>query len=395
MPRQAHPPFRAGQRVKPSSVLIVSPIASHPATQGNSARIMAVGAELMRRGIVADFLYYGMEGLTAEQSTGMRGFWNRFTFMKSLPLMRPSLPDAWGLDDWCPEDLCQQVEAACQRQRYDAVLVNYVWMSKVLERVQGPLKIIDTHDLFGDRHKVAQSAGLEPRWYFTTAEEERRGFQRADIVLGIQDNETETIAKRFDGLAFTVGHPAEPRFLVDVPRAKPFFNFGYLGSGNPFNVASIKALDGALSGRANVQWALAGSISNRKLTLKSQPTRLGTVDRLADFYDNVECVLNPMIGGTGLKIKTIEALAYGARIIGTKDAFEGLAPTHALHMLDTVEDIALAMQDYLDSAALREELARETFELFARYLARVTEQFDSLAHIIRSGSAILPRPVAA
>ena len=381
--------------MKPSIVLIVSPIASHPATQGNAARILAAGAELMRRGIMVDFLYYGMEGLSPEQSFDMRGFWNRFTFMKSLPLKQPSLADAWGLDDWCPDELCRQVEAACARQRYDAVIVNYVWMSKVLERIRGPLKIIDTHDLFGDRHRVAETAGLEPRWFFTTLAEEKRGFARADVVIGIQNTESNAIRQRYDGLTLTVGHPAEPRFLLDAPKADPFFTFGYLGSGNPFNVASIKALDDALSRQPQLQWALAGSISNRKLVLKSQPMRLGAIDRLSKFYDNVECVLNPMIGGTGLKIKTIEALSYGARIIGTRDAFEGLDPDHPLHKLETMEELARAMHDYVGSAKLRAELAEESFRMFARYMSDVSEHFDTFAGVIRSGAAIVTRSNAA
>jgi hypothetical protein len=372
--------------MKPCSVLICSPIPSHPATQGNAARIQAVAEQLRARGIVPDFFYYGMEGLAPDQTEAMQRFWNRFIFMKSLPLPQSSLARTWGLDDWCADALCEQVRLLCERHPYDAVIVNYVWMSKLLERLPVPLKILDTHDLFGDRHRVAEQAGMEPRWFFTTPGEEDRGFARADVVIGIQANETAAIRRRFSGTAITVGHPAEPHFLMRRPPGEPFFSFGYLGSGNPFNLASIAALDKALCASEPMDWVLAGSICRQRLALGSKPFRMGMVDRLEDFYDNVGCVINPMIGGTGLKIKTIEALSYGRPIIGSVDAFEGIASDHPFHRLGDIAEFADAMRAYRDSQAIRDELQRETYAVFARYMAGVTGDYDGLAALIRGAS---------
>jgi hypothetical protein len=64
------------------SVLIVSPIASHPADQGNAARIRAVATELRRRNITPDFFYYGMEGLSQDQFEAMSQYWRRFFILK-------------------------------------------------------------------------------------------------------------------------------------------------------------------------------------------------------------------------------------------------------------------------------------------------------------------------
>ena|SRR6266403_2215176 len=159
----------------PSRLLVVSPVVTHPATHGNSARIQALGQQLLSRSIAAEQLYYGMEGLTAWQEAGMSAFWSRFHFVKSTPLPPPSLGSSWGVDDWCPDQLCERVRSLHARHRYAAVLVNYVWMSRALVGLDDVLRIIDTHDLFADRHLVCEAAGLEPRWFFTTAAEESRG----------------------------------------------------------------------------------------------------------------------------------------------------------------------------------------------------------------------------
>jgi Glycosyl transferases group 1 len=68
---------------------------------------------------------------------------------------------------------------------------------------------------------------------------------------------------------------------------------------------------------SDLSWLIAGTILRRGLPLVSRPFRLGVVERLEYFYAMVDCIVNPMIGGTGLKIKTIEALGYGRPIIGT------------------------------------------------------------------------------
>lgn len=369
--------------MSPLKILVVSPIPSHPAVQGNSVRIQAFGLELKRRGVRADFLYYGMEGLSKEQAEVMIGFWHRFFFVRSQPLARPTFARSWGIDDWCADQLCDTVKDLVSVHQYDAVIVNYVWMSKVLAGFDGPLKLIDTHDLFGDRHLTAEEQSLEPRWFFTTIDEEHRGFERANVVIGIQQRESEQIQKRFSGPVVTVGHPVELGFLRRPHTEHPSFTFGYLGSGNPWNVRSVLAIDSALAQERVARWALAGTISRRRLTLQSHPFLLGVVDQVERFYDVVECVLNPMLGGTGLKIKTIEAIAFGKPVIGTRDAFEGLRTEHAFHQLDTIDDMIDAMKAYTTSGALREELVLSSRALFVRYMAEVTRSYDDLVSLIR------------
>ncbi|MGV6875743.1 glycosyltransferase [Pseudochelatococcus sp. B33] len=367
-------------------ILVVSPVPSHPANQGNAARILAFGRELQLRGAVLDYLYYGMEGLTNDQRTAMSAFWHRFFFLASSPNKRPSYASRWGIDDWCPEELCNTVKDLVRTHRYDAVVVNYVWMSRVLVDLDIPCKVIDTHDLFSDRHKILEQNDLDPRWFFTSADEERKGFERADIVIGIQENESARIRAMQGSQVVTIGHVIAPHFLLGHHKEESFFLFGYLGSANPWNVRSVRELDAALAAETEdpLSWALAGTICRRDLHLKSGPYKMGLVDTLADFYRNVDCVINPMIGGTGLKIKTVEALSFGSPVIGTLDAFEGLPARHALHALATVEDMVEAMKDYRSIPALRTDLLRASRELYFHYMADVSRQYDHLAAMLKN-----------
>jgi hypothetical protein len=326
-----------------------------------------------------------MEGLSGDQRAAMTGFWNRFHFMPSLAVARPSFAECWGVDDWCPAELVDAVQKVWREGRHDAVIVNYVWMSRVLTGIDGALRILDTHDLFGDRHLISRQTGLEPRWFFTSQAEEDRGFGRADIVIGIQDEEAAAIRRRFPGEVLTVGHAMEPRFLTEELPADPPLMFGYLGSANPWNVRSIAAMDAQLE-EADLEWAIAGTILRRNPVLRSNPVRLGVLPTVDQFYRQVRCVLNPMLGGTGLKIKTVEALAYGRATIGTRDAFVGLPTRHPAHGLEGVAEMTSFMREYRRSLALRQELLEASLGLYLDYLAKVGDEYDRLVQ-----SAGLPR----
>ena len=361
-------------------LLVVSPAPSHPADQGNSARIQGLGAALMARGVVCDFLYYATEGCSPAQRAAMAGFWHALHVLPPVPTGSMGFPGLWALDDWCDASVVEHVAALQRRWRYDAVLVNYVWMSRVLEAVPEACRIIDTHDLFGDRHLVALAAGIDPSWFFTSVAEEGRGLGRADLVLAIQEEEAETLRQRSPAPVATVGHLPRLGFLEAAPSPHRRAPFGYFGSANPWNLASVRALDAALAGEAGLPWLLAGRILQRRdLSLASAPLRLPQVPDPADFYQSVDCVLNPMVPGTGLKIKTVEALAHGMPVLGTRHAFSGLPAEHPGHCAADVPAMVALMREWRDEAAFRDGLARASRLMALRYAAALAIQQDALA----------------
>ena len=376
---------------RPPRVLIVSPIASHPADQGNAARIQAMGRELMARGVVCEFVYYATEGCAPEQEAAMAGFWRGgFHLVPPQPVARAGMPGVWALDDWCPAFLADRVARLHRSGRHDAVLVHYVWMSRVLEGVDGgALRVLDTHDLFGDRHLAAREQGLDPSWFFTTRGEEARGLARADLVLAIQEAEAAVLRQRSAAPVLTLGHMPPLRFLAGggAEPPPPRAAFGYLGSANPWNVASVRALDAALADAPDLPWLLAGQITRRDLRLRSRPVVLGPVREPEEFYRAVECVLNPMAGGTGLKIKTVEALAAGLPVLGTRDAFAGLPAEHPGHGAADVADLVELMREHRRSAAFRAGLRRASRLLALRCAAAAARQYDELAALLARAAA--------
>lgn len=367
---------------KKPRILLVSPTHTHPPRQGNSARILAFGREMRRRGYAIDLLYYKIDYWSGNTAIAMRAEWDSLHLIEPQPHRTQARASHWGLDDWCPDTLVHYVRHLCQQHRYQAVVVNYVWLSRVLEVVDNAVKVIDTHDVFGGRAELALASGVEPSWFFTSPEEEAAGLDRADVILAIQNEERDLLASRTHRPVYTVGHPVHATYRP-IPATDTAI-FGYFASANPWNLASVRALDQELAHTVHAMpWVMAGSICRSVTNLRSSPRIMGMVQSPADFYDKVSCVLNPMLAGTGLKIKTVEALAHGRPLIGTREAFRGLESYHPMQSLDTIEDMAMAMTEFAYSGALRAELAATCARTYVAYMAATQSAYDDFAALIR------------
>jgi hypothetical protein len=367
-------------------VLIVTPVFTHPPIQGNAARVRALGRQLKRHGFTVDVLHYALDSGPPEALSAMRAEWSLVETVEAKPHRRMTYPSCWGLDDWCPDQMVEAVRRLTVQTSYAAVIVNYVWMTRCFEGVEGgSLRILDTHDVFGDRHLLGRYYGINPNWFFTTAVEENRGFDRADLVIAIQDAEARSIALRTTSSVTTVGHPVPPAFLALTDSHFKVATFGYLGSANPWNQRAVANLDAAAVRQGGLDWAIGGTICGMGLPLESVRYVFGVVDRPEDLYRHVDCCLNPMESGTGLKIKTIEAIAYGRPVIGTRVAFEGLDARHAFHQIEDAEGIVAAASDYVRSEWVRAEVANASRRLYLGYMDGVRRQYADLAEMIRTG----------
>jgi hypothetical protein len=68
--------------------------------------------------------------------------------------------------------------------------------------------------------------------------------------------------------------------------------------------------------------------------------RLGPVGDLAPLYADARVVINPAVAGTGVKIKTLEALSHLRRVVTWPSGVDGLAPE--------VADLCVTVQDWYE-----------------------------------------------
>lgn len=102
----------------------------------------------------------------------------------------------------------------------------------------------------------------------------------------------------------------------------------YVGSDNEINIKSFlyfmnNILPIVKTRAPDVRVVLAGKICHH-LSRNSGAVLLGEVENLEDVYAGARIVINPAIMGTGLCIKSIEALGYGKPLVATPEGARGL-----------------------------------------------------------------------
>lgn len=236
-------------------------------------------------------------------------------------------PDALGIDEWYNEGLDQIVQRLFDKYEYGTVIVEYVFMSRALLKFPaGVFKVIDTHDIFTNRDAVFRREGVTETFFSTTQREEVRGFERADLLIAIQDNERDRIDEMTYTPTVTIGHKVNTYQIK--PRVPDRNNILYIGAGNSGNIDGIShfienVLPRVVEEVPDSRLILAGNICNHVPTAPHL-TKWGEVERKEDAYDQADVVINPGRVGSGLKIKNVEALGFAKPLVSTPHCAEGM-----------------------------------------------------------------------
>jgi glycosyltransferase involved in cell wall biosynthesis len=322
-----------------SRILVISPVPTHPADAGNRARVHVLTRTLRESGHDVYFMHVQFERGDIE---AMRTTWGdryvpieyarpqsgaRKLFRRVGRKLGWERAYRYGIDEWYDPALDDAIDAFNGRVDVDAVLVEYVFMSRALLRFSSDvLKVIDTHDVFSNRHVRYLSHNQAPAWFSCSPSEESRGLDRADTVLAIQEDEAADLRARTARRVVTVGHAVELRALPEsdiVPG-----RILSVGSANRINVRSLEWFVAEVLPRIRQQHpaaelAVAGTIC-RRIQALSGIRLLGRLEDLSQAYATAQVVVNPMQFGTGLKIKTLEALGHGRALVTTPCGAAGL-----------------------------------------------------------------------
>lgn len=370
-------------------LLWISPTPSHPQNAGNRAHIYAMAQKILAAGHSVSFLLYGQEYNSLESLKEMEAFWPEFYYVPHL-IPRRKKEKVWRIDDWFNEDIEAAVRFLQSQKSFDIAFCEYVFFSKCLEILPHTVfKVLDCHDRMSNRAELLMNLGIEPDFFYTTPEEEKKALDRADLVLAIQEEEQHFFESLTQTPVLELGYPITQKD-VTTRRRQAKLRVGYLASNNSLNQKSIfsflKALRKLPEIDKVIEVVVAGSICQSLEAVNV--TRLGVIENEALLYESVDIVINPMIGGTGLKIKTLSAISHGKPFLSMKAGTIGIPVTRPEHQCETLQelisflDILLHHPDGIDHAL--QQLKKETFLVLARYQNHYQTQCEkflfALAH---------------
>ena len=266
-----------------------------------------------------------------------RRFVRRLLLHGRIP--RPQLREEWAsgdvggnghIDTWCWPATCRVVERAVRRDRPFAVLAEYALLTKSFEGLPPQvLKVIDTVEVFFRNPERFDTPGLvAPR--VCSPESEALALSRADLLIGIQRNDTHQLRNLFPR-ARVITVPHAYRQLPRRPGGPERGSILYVGSSNPFNVHGLnefiaQAWPSIVARVPGATLRVVGSVPPEGHSGAKQVLHVGRVGdtELAREYQTAHVVVNPQVAGTGLKIKCVEALSSGCPLVTNRAGADGI-----------------------------------------------------------------------
>lgn len=304
-------------------ILIVSDITSNPVDAGNKQAIMTQVSYFKSLGHEVFYLYVdyrAYEGVD-EQIKLMQVQWKDHLFVYQTQLQRIKVKilnkihrlfniESYSCDEFYPWGLANYINKLYYHYHFDICIVNYYWLTRAFKKIHIPKKVLMTHDCF-----TYKNIKTGHDWMSTTPKEEGKAMQRADYILALQTDE----ATYFSYLAPNSTVLNIYNFYNYTFQPITFTkNILFLSGSNPHNIDGItwfieNIFPTIKKEFPSVKLIVGGSIC-KKIEHKYNEENIiykGYVDDIAAFYSLGDVVINPTRNGTGLKIKTFEALSFG------------------------------------------------------------------------------------
>jgi len=219
-----------------------------------------------------------------------------------------------------------------------AIIAVYIHMTTAMELLPNTvLKMVQTIDVHSRFQKEVIPYGIDiSNNRICTEEQEVELLNFADIVIAIQNEEKKIFEKMVpDRQVITVGLAADD--FAKVCKSPPEKNktILYVASGNPLNKHGLesflksswkKVYENVPGCRLDVVGGVCEIIEKQFKDTELFPhiNFHGKVDNIYSYYDNAALVINCTVLGTGLKIKSIEAISSGKAMVTTKAGVEGI-----------------------------------------------------------------------
>lgn len=275
---------------------------------------------------------------------------------------------------FAPPELIRLVGKLARKYQPQAVIVEYIFSSPVFSELPADtLKIIDTIDVFSRKEDQVLSYGIADP--LACSENEERGYlMRADVLIAIQSREAQLLKSLVPdrdivlaGIDLDVVSPAQ-----DESQAN---SIAVVASDNPLNVHGLSEFLSECWPTVKKAWPAAtlhvvGKVGNMCRVEDSAIRYSGWVDDLDRVYRDASVVINPTIAGTGLKIKSVQALAHGKPLVAWPLGVEGLDYEGTPPF-----KVCLSWTEFADAIVLLLRSDDERLKLSQRALSYATHEF--------------------
>jgi len=264
----------------------------------------------------------------------------------------------------CPRALIEKLELELASRPVVGLIASYanLWPLARAARRHDVLSVIDTHDVMHERAATLREQRIRPTGLLVPRDVEAQWLSEADLVLAIQAREAAVLGTLV-GLERVrcIGHGVDlPELTPNADDDRP--RVVMLGSNNRPNQHGLEwfrseAWPRVLRDVPEAELLVFGPLSRTAACTGPRVKAMGEVDDVRTAQESARVALNPVRAGSGLKIKSVDALAWGRALVTTSVGAEGLEAGAGRAFL--VADDAAAFAEHTvrllrDPAAARE-----------------------------------------
>jgi len=226
------------------------------------------------------------------------------------------------LPNYAFEGMQDELKHITEKTKYDFVLIGYVYWADLINEsnLKNTLKIVDVNDFCTLQHFYHNYGNIK---IGALLEEEIKRINLFDVALCISDDERWF----FSQFANKPSYYFIPQFFKKQPITFTHnfrFDILFIGSDNIHNQVSIKwffeRVYPLLTNKYTI--CIIGKITDY---VGEYPdlTKIKFVNNLTEIYNQVKISICPMLQGSGMKIKVVEALSYGKPVVCTNKGVDG------------------------------------------------------------------------
>lgn len=246
--------------------------------------------------------------------------------------------DIQKVDELYPFNFHSYVKQIQKKNNYDCCVINYYFLSKLFEKVHFSLEAINTHDYFSYKNLLI---GKSNTWLNTTADQEAKAMQRCKNIFALNREESVYFSKLSPR-----SHVYNVFSIFQYKQNKIVGNKDilFLSGPNVFNIEGIHwFVDNIFPKIVNrfpeVRLIIGGGICEELVDFQNKPhiVLFGIVENQEYFYSLADIAINPTFQGTGLKIKTFEAIAFDKVVMAHPHSKTGIYSEEQAPIFDSFD----------------------------------------------------------
>jgi len=295
------------------------------------------------------------------------------------------------------EALYEVIRHSLEKSSFDLVVFDSLYSAVFINELRKHSSakfFIRTHNVEYKiwRELAEQDANPFKKWYLNRLslqllKEEQKILNSADGILTITDEDAAEIKRIGITTAVrTIGIPLDTQQFKTDYTANTFYFVGSMNWGP--NIEALQYLiheiwPGIKSRIPDAELHLIGSFMDSQKIISGEGVQVhGFVNDLNDIYLKEGILLCPILSGSGVRIKVLEAMSKGAPILSTPKGAEGIQhDTNCLFIAESTADFIEKSIQLHATLSLRKELGENARTLIQNNysLAAVSKQLDEFA----------------